>query len=222
VKIGHALAKLAPGTEVRPHRVLQAIMRLPTRRLGKSDMDITRVGFGTRAGGSGGWAFSWGTQDDNESVAAICLDGEAGANWAGTAAVHGLGHSEEVVGRALSGLAPEDPPYVFTKCRPVWDETDAHRPARRVGRPDSARLTGAFSAERAAKLDKEDWCSRHAEFQGERLERKLALAEAFCLIADRYEVTPAAAAWVPPRPSCTGAIVDARSPSQVDGWIRAA
>ena len=72
-----------------------------TRQLGTTDMNITRVGFGARAVGGGGWSFGWGPQDDNESIAAMNHALELGVNWIDTAAVYGLGHSEEVVGRLL-------------------------------------------------------------------------------------------------------------------------
>jgi aryl-alcohol dehydrogenase-like predicted oxidoreductase len=90
------------------------------RRLGTSDMEITPMGVGAWAMGGGGWKFSWGPQDDAESVAAIHTALDAGVNWIDTAAVYGLGHSEEVVARALDGRA--DKPYVFTKCELVWNE----------------------------------------------------------------------------------------------------
>jgi aryl-alcohol dehydrogenase-like predicted oxidoreductase len=93
---------------------------MQTRRLGNSDLRITPVGFGAWAIGGGGWAFAWGAQDDAESVAAIREALDLGVNWIDTAAVYGLGHSEEVVAKALEGVANR--PYVFTKCARVWDE----------------------------------------------------------------------------------------------------
>lgn len=90
------------------------------RRLGNSDLEITRVGIGAWAIGGPGWAFSWGAQDDGESIAAIRKGLDAGVNWIDTAAVYGLGHSEEVVARALDGVSGR--PYVFTKCARVWNE----------------------------------------------------------------------------------------------------
>jgi aryl-alcohol dehydrogenase-like predicted oxidoreductase len=90
-----------------------------TRQLGKSDLFITPIGFGSWAIGGSGYAFAWGAQDDNESVAAIQRAVDLGINWIDTAAVYGLGHSEEVVGKALKGRANR--PYVFTKCERVWD-----------------------------------------------------------------------------------------------------
>ena len=77
---------------------------LTTRRLGSTDMEITTVGFGAWAIGGGGWAFGWGPQDDEQSIATIRYAAERGINWIDTAAVYGLGHSEEVVRRALAGM----------------------------------------------------------------------------------------------------------------------
>jgi len=85
------------------------------RKLGNSDLHITRVGCGAWAIGGSGWQFAWGSQDDRESVAAIHRALELGVNWIDTAAVYGLGHSEEVVGRALKEWRGSRP-YVFTKC----------------------------------------------------------------------------------------------------------
>jgi len=72
---------------------------METRKLGNSDLQVTRVGYGAWAIGGSGWQFAWGSQDDNESIAAIHRALELGVNWIDTAAVYGLGHSEEVVGR---------------------------------------------------------------------------------------------------------------------------
>jgi aryl-alcohol dehydrogenase-like predicted oxidoreductase len=90
------------------------------RKLGNSDLHITRVGFGAWAIGGSGWQFAWGSQDDNESIAAIHRALELGVNWIDTAAVYGLGHSEEVVGRALK-VWRGSRPYVFTKCGLLGD-----------------------------------------------------------------------------------------------------
>lgn len=94
---------------------------LVTRPLGRTGMEITRVGFGAWAIG-GEWLFGWGPQDDNRSVAAIRHAVETGVNWIDTAPAYGFGHSEEVVARALSGFAEGDRPFVFTKAGLVWDE----------------------------------------------------------------------------------------------------
>ncbi len=93
---------------------------MQTRKLGNSDLHITRIGFGAWAIGGGGWAFGWGSQDDADSVATIREAIDLGINWIDTAAVYGLGHSEEVVAKALEGVAKR--PYVFTKCARIWDE----------------------------------------------------------------------------------------------------
>jgi len=93
---------------------------MQTRQLGNSDLKITPLGVGAWAMGGAGWAFSWGPQDDAESVAAIHAALDKGINWIDTAAVYGLGHSEEVVGRAVKERS--DRPYVFTKCERVWGD----------------------------------------------------------------------------------------------------
>src|SRR5437762_8171835 len=93
---------------------------MQTRQFGNSDMQITRLGLGTWAIGGGGWAFGWGPQDDEESIATIHRAVDLGINWIDTAAVYGLGHSEEVVGKALEERSNR--PYVFTKCSRVWND----------------------------------------------------------------------------------------------------
>jgi aryl-alcohol dehydrogenase-like predicted oxidoreductase len=114
-------------------------MSLPTVRLGATDMDVTRVGFGAWAIGGAGWAYGWGSQDDEASVAAIRHAVSAGVNWIDTAAVYGLGHSEEVVAQALAPVPAAERPLVFTKCGLVWDETDRTRAPARIGAPSSIR-----------------------------------------------------------------------------------
>lgn len=304
---------------------------LPTRPLGRTGMRITHVGFGAWAIGGGGWAFAWGDQSDAASIAAIRHAVERGVNWIDTAASYGLGHSEEVVARALRDIPERDRPYIFTKCGLVWDERDRSAPPRRVGAPASIRrelegslrrlrveridlyqmhwpaedgtpleaywqtlldleaegkvravglsnhdvdqlaaaerlghvdvaqpplsairrdaaarelpwcaehdtgvivyspmqsglLTGSFTAERAARLPADDWRSRSPHFRGEGLRRNLALADALRPVAERHGTTVAAVAiaWTLAWPGVTGAIVGARSPAQVDGWIDAA
>ena len=91
-----------------------------TKRLGNSDLKISALGVGAWAMGGGGWKFGWGEQDDSDSIGAIHAALEAGMNWIDTAAVYGLGHSEEIVGKALEGLTQR--PYVFTKCERRWKE----------------------------------------------------------------------------------------------------
>ena len=306
-------------------------MTLPTRSLGTSGLEITRVGFGAWAIGGGGWAFSWGPQDDAASLATMRHALELGINWIDTAAVYGLGHSEEVVGRLLRELSPTARPLVFTKCGLVWDAHDRMAEPRRVLKPESIRaecdaslrrlgveridlyqfhwpdetgtpvedswgemvrliekgkvraagvsnfnvnllerceairhvdslqppfslirreaaaheipwcaehrtgvicyspmqsglLTDGFTAARLNALSSDDWRRSAPEFQQPNLGRNLALRDALRPIAQRHgtKVSAVAVAWTLAWPGVTGAIVGARSPEQVDGWIRAA
>ena len=304
---------------------------LPTRPFGRTDMKITRAGFGAWAIGGPDWAVGWGAQDDDDSMKAIRHAVSRGINWIDTAAVYGLGHSEEVVGKALAGLPAGERPYVFTKCGLIWDENNRQALPKRIGKAESIRrecdaslkrlgveridlyqmhwpaedgspveeywqalldlknagkvravglsnhnvtqleaaekvghvdtlqppysairrevaekelpwcrahqtgvivyspmqaglLTGSFTLERAKALPQNDWRSRHPEFTGEKLEKNLKLAAALKPVAARHDTTvPAVAvAWVLANPAVTGAIVGARSPEQVDGWLDAA
>ena len=306
-------------------------MSMPKRPLGKSGLEITTVGFGAWAAGGGGWAFGWGPQDDAASIAAIRQAVARGVNWIDTAAVYGLGHSEEVVGRALRDLPSAERPLVFTKCGLHWDEADRMKQAKRALRPDSipreceaslrrlgveridlfqfhwpdetgipvedswgalvklveqgkvraagvsnfdvallercrsvrhvdslqppfsairrgvaaaeipwcaahrtgvivyspmqsGLLTDAFSEERMQALAADDWRRRAPEFQPPKLQRNLALRDALEPIAKGKGVSVGAlaVAWTLAWPGVTGAIVGARSPGQVDGWIGAA
>jgi aryl-alcohol dehydrogenase-like predicted oxidoreductase len=104
------------------------------KRLGNSEMELTPIGVGAWAMGGGGWAFAWGPQDDDESISAIHAALDHGVNWIDTAAVYGLGHSEEVVARALHGRSNR--PYVFTKCARTWNEK---REIQKVLKRDSVR-----------------------------------------------------------------------------------
>jgi aryl-alcohol dehydrogenase-like predicted oxidoreductase len=123
------------------------MMPLPTSPLGTSGLEVTRVGFGAWAAGGGGWAFGWGPQDDERSIAAISHAVGLGITWVDTAAIYGLGHSEEVVGRALRELAPGARPQVFTKCGLEWDADDPMKDARRIVTPASVRrgIEGSLS-----------------------------------------------------------------------------
>lgn len=89
-----------------------------TRALGNSDLHLTPIGFGAWAIGGGNWEFAWGSADDDESIRAIHRALDGGINWIDTAAIYGLGHSEEIVGKALKGRSQK--PYVFTKCSMRW------------------------------------------------------------------------------------------------------
>ena len=91
---------------------------LSLRTLGNSDLQLTAIGFGAWAIGGGNWEFAWGPQDDNESIAAIHRALDHGINWIDTAAIYGLGHSEEVVGRAVKSSSHR--PLIFTKCSMRW------------------------------------------------------------------------------------------------------
>ena len=92
-----------------------------TRQLGSTDLQLTEIGFGAWAIGGGGWAFGWGPQDDDDAIAAIRRALELGINWIDTAAVYGLGHSEELVAKAIEGH--RDSVIVATKCSLIWDES---------------------------------------------------------------------------------------------------
>ena len=306
-------------------------MTLPTRPLGSSGLNITTIGFGSWAIGGGGWSFGWGPQDDSDSLVTMRHALELGINWIDMAAVYGLGHSEEVVGRLLRDLPAFKRPYVFTKCGLIWDGNDRMKEPRRVLKPDSIRreceaslrrlgieridlyqfhwpdetgtpiedswsemaklmkegkiraagvsnfntdllerceaihhvdslqppfslvnraaaakeipwshkhhtgvicyspmqsglMTDSFTAPRVAKLPDDDWRRRASEFQEPNLSRNLALRDALRPIARRHgaSVPSVAIAWTLAWPGVTGAIVGARTPTQVDGWIQAA
>jgi aryl-alcohol dehydrogenase-like predicted oxidoreductase len=130
------------------------------RPLGRTGMQITRVGFGAWAIGGGDWSFGWGSQEDGESIAAIRHAVEVGINWVDTAAVYGVGHSEEVVGTALEAFSDPDRPYVFTKCGLRWDDRNPMAPARRVGRRESIREEAESSLKRL-RTDRIDLYQMH-------------------------------------------------------------
>ncbi len=116
---GFCLRTLSDPPASEPDMAATAPTRLETRRLGDSDLHLTRIGFGAWAVGGNDWEFGWGAQDDEDSIRAIHRALDLGLNWIDTAPVYGLGHSEEVVARALRGTAHK--PYVFTKCSMRWD-----------------------------------------------------------------------------------------------------
>jgi len=304
---------------------------LPRRRLGTNGPEITTVGFGAWAAGGGGWSFGWGAQDDLASIAAIRHAVARGVSWVDTAAVYGLGHSEEVVGRALADIPRAERPLVFTKCGLRWNPKDPMEVSARDSSParireeceaslrrlraeaidlyqfhwpdqqgtpladswgemmklqdegklryigvsnyttallegcealrhvqslqppfslvrrdvaaselpwcrahgtgvivyspmQSGLLTDGFTAARVAAMPADDWRRRAPHFQEPNLSRNLALRDALAPIASHrgVNVGAVAVAWTLAWPGVTGAIVGARSPDQVDGWITAA
>lgn len=306
-------------------------MTTPRRPLGSSGVQITTVGFGAWAIGGGGWAYGWGPQDDAASLATMRHALELGINWIDTAAVYGLGHSEEVVGQLLRSLPASERPLVFTKCGLSWDERDRMAAPRRVLNPESIRreceaslrrfgidridlyqfhwpdetgtavedswaemgrlveegkvrligvsnfdvgllarceavrhvdslqppfslirrgvaehgipwcaehksgvicyspmqsglLTERFTRNRIAAMAADDWRLHSPQFQEPNLSRNLALRDALRPIAQQHGTTVSAIAiaWTLAWPGVTGAIVGARTPEQVDGWIGAA
>ena len=112
------------------------------KQLGNSDLHLTPIGFGAWAIGGGDWAMAWGPQDDDDSIAAIHKALDLGINWIDTAAVYGLGHSEEVVARALKTTSHK--PYIFTKCSMIWDDkkeiTNSQKQIRRECEASLRRL----------------------------------------------------------------------------------
>jgi aryl-alcohol dehydrogenase-like predicted oxidoreductase len=306
-------------------------MQIDKRSLGSSGVEITTVGFGAWAIGGGGWSFGWGPQDDRASIEAMRHAIELGINWIDTAAVYGLGHSEEVVGRFLRSVGTSQRPLIFTKCGLIWDERNPMQQAKRILKPESIRkeceaslrrlgveridlyqfhwpdemgtpiedswaemarlieegkvrlggvsnfnaglldrcaavrhvdslqppfslirrgaaereipwceaqqtgvicyspmqsglLTETFGAERVARMADDDWRRRSPEFNSPNLKRNIALRDALRPIAQRHgtSVSAVAVGWVLSWPGVSGAIVGARSPEQVDGWIGAA
>jgi aryl-alcohol dehydrogenase-like predicted oxidoreductase len=304
---------------------------LTRRKLGENGPEITRVGFGSWAAGGGGWSFGWGPQDDEQTLAAMHRALKRGVNWIDTAAVYGLGHSEEVVRRFLGELPETGRPFIFTKCGLLWDKNAPMAMPRRSLKPESIRrecetslrrlgieqidlyqfhwpddtgtsveaswgemsrlveegkvrwagvsnfsvsllerchkirpvdslqppfslirreaaeaeipwctdhgtgvivyspmqsglLTERWTADRVNRLANDDWRRQVPEFQSPNVERNLRLRDALKPVAGRHRTTVAAVAvaWTLAWPGVTGAIVGARSPEQVEGWIDAA
>jgi aryl-alcohol dehydrogenase-like predicted oxidoreductase len=302
-------------------------MDINVRKLGTSGMEITTVGFGSWAVG-GDWVYGWGDQDDDDSVRAILHAVAAGVSWIDTAAIYGLGHSEEVVGRALAQLPATERPLVFTKCGIVWDPANRRAEPRFLAAPESIRreceaslkrlgveridlyqihspdqsgvpaedswgemsrlqdegkvraigvsnydaallercesvrhvdslqpqlsllyresaatmipwcaahrtgvivyspmasglLTDSFSRARIASMADTDWRRTEADYKEPALSANLALRDALRPIAARHNTTVSAVAvaWTLAWPGVTGAIVGARRPKQVDGWL---
>lgn len=128
---------------------------MQTKQLGNSDLHITPIGIGAWAMGGGGWQFAWGPQDDADSIRAVRAALEAGLNWIDTAAVYGLGHSEEIVAQAVDGLQKK--PYIFTKCARVWNE---NREIQKCLKRDSVRRECEDSLRRL-KIDVIDLYQMH-------------------------------------------------------------
>jgi aryl-alcohol dehydrogenase-like predicted oxidoreductase len=301
---------------------------LPTTVFGQTEMKLTAVGMGCWAIG-GPWIYGWGRQSDDDSVRSIIHAVERGINWLDTAPAYGLGHSEELVGRALRDIPEADRPLVFTKLGLVWDETRPGQPPRRVASPSSIRweleqslrrlgvervdlyqvhwppedgtslevywealkelqaegkiraaglsnhdlgqlqraerlghveslqppfsaikrdaagdllpwcdasgtgvivygamahglLSGRFSEKRFTELAADDWRRADPLFT-DQLQRNLELAGLLERIGTEHDTTAGAVAiaWTLAWPGVTGAIVGARSPEQIDGWINA-
>ncbi|MEY9530864.1 aryl-alcohol dehydrogenase-like predicted oxidoreductase [Sinorhizobium fredii] len=121
---------------------------LPKRRLGRTDFDITPIGFGAWAIGGPDWGWGWGIQDDAQSIAAIRHAVARGINWIDTAPVYGLGHSEEIVREALAPIPKSERPLVFTKAGLVWDPDNRNALPARVGDAKSLRREVEASLQR--------------------------------------------------------------------------
>jgi aryl-alcohol dehydrogenase-like predicted oxidoreductase len=129
-------------------------------RLGSTDLEISNIGLGTWAIGGGDWRYGLGPQDDTASIAVILEALEVGLNWIDTAPAYGLGHAEEIVGRALRKIPVAERPYVFTKCGVVWNEGDRKQEPRLVLRPDTVRAEVQSSLARLG-LERIDLCQVH-------------------------------------------------------------
>ena len=216
---------------------------MQTRKLGNSDLYITPVGYGAWAIGGSGWQFAWGSQDDNESIAAIHRALELGVNWIDTAAVYGLGHSEEVkvrwigvsnfdvqqlrLARTIAPVTSLQPRYSLVH-REIEHEILPYCLSEGIGvivysPMASGLLTGAMTRERAAKLPKDDWRKNHPDFTEPQLSRNLALVDRLQEIARRHNrsIGEVAIAWTLHHPEVTGAIVGARNARQAEGVMRA-
>src|SRR5688572_19587793 len=112
-----------PPSPINSASSIKNMATIPTRSLGRSTLQLTPIGLGAWAIG-GEWQFGWGPQDDKESIATIRRALERGVNWIDTAPAYGLGHSEEVVGRALRDMPRSERPHVFTKCSLAWDQNN--------------------------------------------------------------------------------------------------
>jgi aryl-alcohol dehydrogenase-like predicted oxidoreductase len=136
-------------------------MSLPSRQLGRTGMAISRVGIGAWAFGGAGWVDTWGPQEDALSERAVRAAVERGVNWIDTAPIYGVGHAEEVVGRALRQIPANERPYVFTKAGVIWDPQHPYDKPALVGRPASIRRELEDSLRRLG-LDRIDLHQVHA------------------------------------------------------------
>jgi aryl-alcohol dehydrogenase-like predicted oxidoreductase len=134
---------------------------LPSRPLGRTGMAISRVGIGAWAFGGAGWVDTWGAQEDALSEGAVRTAVERGVNWIDTAPIYGLGHAEEIVGRAVRQIPTDEQPYVFTKAGVIWDPQRPHDKPALVGRPASIRRELENSLRRLG-LDRIDLYQVHA------------------------------------------------------------
>src|ERR1022692_1797834 len=125
-----------------------ATRTLTTRQLGSTGLELTTVGLGAWAIGGGGWGHGWGPQDDTDSIAAILHAIDRGVNWIDTAAIYGLGHSEEVVGRALREIPASERPFVFAKGGMIRDPARPFDEPKRSLKPASIRREVEASLER--------------------------------------------------------------------------
>ncbi|MFJ9517614.1 aldo/keto reductase [Kitasatospora sp. NPDC101801] len=144
-------------------------MRLSEQSLSITGITLSRTGFGAWAIGGDGWRYGWGPQDDAASVAAVQHAVDGGVNWIDTAAVYGLGHSEEVIGKALATLPAHARPYVFTKCGLVWDPSDPTAAPHRIMKPASVRRELEDSLRRL-NVDQIDLYQVHYPDTGESLD----------------------------------------------------
>ncbi|MGW3326002.1 aldo/keto reductase [Streptomyces virginiae] len=158
---------------------------LPTTPLGTTGMDITRLGFGAWAVAGAAWRYGWGATDDADSVAAVRHAVRSGVNWIDTAAVYGLGHSEELVARAIAPLPDGERPYVFTKVGLVWDPADPGAAPVRSMRPASVRREIEDSLRRLG-VERIDLYQVHWPDTGESLEHRGADAAAGATPLEEY------------------------------------
>lgn len=150
-----------------------------------ADMHTSSIGFGAWAIGGSGSRWTYGPSDDSESLAAIRCAVESGVNWIDTAPLYGLGHSEELVGKAIASMPEEERPYVFSKVGLVWDEADPLGAPLRIMRPDSVRREVEASLRRLG-VERIDLCQVHWPGTGEPLEWAPGGASADAIPLEEY------------------------------------